>query len=37
MNMGSSVYGTPVAANGVLYMMNRNQLFAIGRWTRGSK
>lgn len=29
MNMGSSVYCTPVAANGVLYIVNRNQLFAI--------
>ncbi|MBX3279182.1 MAG: PQQ-binding-like beta-propeller repeat protein [Acidobacteria bacterium] len=28
-NMGSSVYSTPVPANGVLYIMNRNQLFAI--------
>jgi outer membrane protein assembly factor BamB len=29
MNMGSSVYSTAVAANGVLYIANRNQLFAI--------
>ncbi|MCC7153622.1 MAG: PQQ-binding-like beta-propeller repeat protein [Bryobacterales bacterium] len=29
MNMGSSVYCSPVAANGVLYIVNRNQLFAI--------
>lgn len=29
MNMGSSVYCSPVAANGVLYLVNRNQLFAI--------
>ncbi len=29
MNMGSSVYCTPVAANGTLYLVNRNQLFAI--------
>src|SRR6476469_649807 len=28
-NMGSSVYVTPVAANGMLFMANRNQLFAI--------
>ena len=28
-NMGSSVYGTPVPANGVLYIMTRNSLFAI--------
>jgi len=29
MNMGSSVYSTPVPANGVLYIMNRSELFAI--------
>lgn len=29
MNMGSSVYCSPVAANGVLYLVNRNQLFAV--------
>ncbi len=29
MNMGSSVYSTPVPANGALYMMNRNQIFAL--------
>jgi outer membrane protein assembly factor BamB len=28
-NMGSSVYSTPVPANGVLYVVNRNQLFAL--------
>jgi outer membrane protein assembly factor BamB len=28
-NMGSSVYVTPVAANGTLFIANRNQLFAI--------
>jgi outer membrane protein assembly factor BamB len=28
-NMGSSVYATPVPANGTLFIMNRNQLFAI--------
>ncbi len=28
-NMGSSVYSTPVPANGALYIMNRNQLFAL--------
>jgi len=27
-NMGSSVYSTPVPANGVLFIANRNQLFA---------
>lgn len=29
MNMGSSVYCTPVASKGVLYVVNRNELFAI--------
>ena len=29
MNMGSSVYSTPVPANGVLFIANRNQLFAL--------
>ena len=28
-NMGSSVYSTPVPANGTLYIVNRNQLFAL--------
>jgi outer membrane protein assembly factor BamB len=28
-NMGSSVYATPVAANGTLYIMNRSELYAI--------
>ncbi|HEY2932861.1 MAG TPA: PQQ-binding-like beta-propeller repeat protein [Acidobacteriota bacterium] len=28
-NMGSSVYATPVPAHGVLFIMNRNQLFAL--------
>jgi len=27
--MGNSVYTTPVASNGVLYVVNRNTLFAI--------
>lgn len=29
MNMGSSVYSTPVPANGALFIFNRNQLFSI--------
>jgi len=29
MNMGSSVYATPVPANGTLFIMNRNQLYAL--------
>jgi outer membrane protein assembly factor BamB len=28
-NMGSAVYSTAVAANGTLYLANRNQLFAL--------
>jgi outer membrane protein assembly factor BamB len=28
-NMGSSVYCTPIAANGVLYIANKHHLFAI--------
>ena len=28
-NMGSSVYSTPIPANGVLFVVNRNQLFAL--------
>jgi hypothetical protein len=27
--MGSAVYATPVPANNTLFIMNRNQLFAI--------
>jgi outer membrane protein assembly factor BamB len=30
-NMGSSVYSTPVPANGTLFLTNRNQLFAISQ------
>ena len=29
MNMGSSVYSTPVPANGALFIVNRNQLIAL--------
>ncbi|MBI3472554.1 MAG: PQQ-binding-like beta-propeller repeat protein [Candidatus Solibacter usitatus] len=29
MNMGSSVYSTPVPANGALFIVNRNQLVAL--------
>jgi outer membrane protein assembly factor BamB len=28
-NMGSAVYSTPIAANGVLYIMSRTELYAI--------
>ncbi|HUE83683.1 MAG TPA: PQQ-binding-like beta-propeller repeat protein [Pyrinomonadaceae bacterium] len=34
MNMGSSVYSTPVPANGVLYITSRNQLFALAENTK---
>ncbi len=30
-NMGSSVYSTPVPANGVLFISNRNELYALER------
>ncbi|MCI0336931.1 MAG: PQQ-binding-like beta-propeller repeat protein [Acidobacteria bacterium] len=33
LNMGSSVYSTPVPANGALFIMNRNQLFALAEKT----
>jgi outer membrane protein assembly factor BamB len=29
MNMGSSVYATPVVAHGTMFLMSRNQLFAV--------
>jgi len=29
LNMGSSVYSTPVPANGMLFISNRNMLFAL--------
>ena len=31
MNLGNSVYGTPVAANGVLYIMTRSHLYAFAQ------
>jgi hypothetical protein len=31
MNMGSSVYSTAVPANGTLFIMNRNQLWALAQ------
>src|SRR5215216_6507931 len=34
-NMGSSVYSTPVPANGVLYISNRNQLYALSEAAAG--
>jgi hypothetical protein len=33
MNMGSSVYATVVPANGALFVMNRNQLWALAEGT----
>lgn len=35
-NMGSSVYSTPVAVNGTLFITSRNQLFALGSGKPGS-
>jgi len=35
-NMGSSVYSTAVPANGALFLVNRNQLFAIAEGAAGS-
>jgi len=35
-NMGSSVYSTPVPANGTLYISNRNQLFALAEGAKGA-
>jgi outer membrane protein assembly factor BamB len=34
MNMGSSVYCTPIPANGVLFIANRNQLYAVAEATK---
>lgn len=36
-NMGSSVYSTPVPANGVLYIMNRSELYAIANTSAESR
>jgi outer membrane protein assembly factor BamB len=36
-NMGSSVYSTPVPANGALFLVNRNQLYAIAEGVAGSR
>ncbi len=36
-NMGSSVYSTAVPAHGVLYVVNRNELFALAEGAGGSK
>jgi outer membrane protein assembly factor BamB len=36
-DMGSSVYSTPVPANGVLYIMTRSELFAIAASADGTR
>jgi outer membrane protein assembly factor BamB len=36
-NMGSSVYSTPVPANGTLYVVNRNQLWALAETKAATK
>ncbi|MCA1562536.1 MAG: PQQ-binding-like beta-propeller repeat protein [Acidobacteria bacterium] len=35
-NLGSSVYSTPVPANGALFIVNRNQLFALTEGATGT-
>lgn len=35
-NMGSSVYSTPVAANGALFIMNRSELYALSNAAKGT-
>jgi hypothetical protein len=37
MNMGSSVYSSPVPANGTLFISNRNQLYALKAGASGGK
>ncbi len=37
MNMGSSVYSTVVPANGVLYITNRNQLYALAETSQAKQ
>jgi hypothetical protein len=37
MNMGSSVYSSPVPANGTLFISNRNQLFALKAGASGGQ
>jgi len=36
-NMGNSVYSTPIVANGVLYIANKTHLFAIGEQKAAGK
>jgi outer membrane protein assembly factor BamB len=36
-DMGNSIFGTPVAANGVLYIMTRSELYAIAMSAGGSE
>ena len=36
-NMANAVYSAPVAANGVLYIMTRSDLFAIAAPAAGTK
>ena len=36
-NMGSSVYSSPVPANGALFIMNRNQLFSLAVGATGGE
>jgi outer membrane protein assembly factor BamB len=35
-NMGSSVYSTPVPAHGTLFIVNRNELFALAEGASGT-